>query len=109
MPKLTTKAIESLSTPGRYASGDGLYIEVTGTGSKRWLFRYQFRGKRTQLGLGAFSKSNSLAIARQNVYQLNGLIAKGIDPKDHKDEQAERTKAKEILKKQESTHKHHPF
>ena len=59
MPKLTTKAIESLSTPGRYASGDGLYIEVTDTGSKRWLFRYQFRGKRTQLGLGAFSKSNS--------------------------------------------------
>ena len=109
MPKLTTKAIESLSTPGRYADGDGLYIEVTSTGSKRWLFRYQFRGKRTQLGLGAFSKSNSLAIARQNVYQLNGLIAKGIDPKDHKDEQAEKTKAKELLKKQELNAKQNTF
>ena len=109
MPKLTSKAIESLSTPGRYASGDGLYIEVTDTGSKRWLFRYQFRGKRTQLGLGAFSKSNSLAIARQNVYQLNGLIAKGIDPKNHKDEQAEKTKAKELLKKQESNAKQNTF
>ena len=63
MPKLTSKAIESLSTPGRYAGGDGLYIEVTDTGSKRWLFRYQFRGKRTQLGLGAFSKSNSFQMA----------------------------------------------
>ena len=109
MPKLTTKAIESLSNPGRHADGDGLYIEVTDTGSRRWLFRYQFRGKRTQLGLGAFSKSNSLAIARQNVYQLNGLIAKGIDPKDHKDEQAEKTKAKELLKKQELNAKQNTF
>lgn len=109
MPKLTSRAIDALSSPGRYADGDGLYVEVTKSGTKRWLFRYQLRGKRTQLGLGVFSKSNSLAIARQNVYELNRLIATGIDPREYKEEQKGEAKAKELLKKQRSEAKQSTF
>ena len=87
MPKLTVKKIEAISKPGRYSDGDGLYLNVTNTLSMRWEFRYQFQGKRTWLGLGPYSKSNSLSQARASCLHHRGLIAKGIDPQSNKDEE----------------------
>ena len=49
--RITTKEIDAIRKAGRYAAGDGLYLEVKDNGSKTWLFRYQFMGRRTQLGL----------------------------------------------------------
>ena len=87
MSSLTVKQIEGLKVPKRYADGNGLYLEVKESGSKVWLFRYQFRGRRTQLGLGAYSPSNSLSHARKKCLKLNTLLHQDIDPKLHKDEQ----------------------
>ena len=66
MTKLTALQAESISKPGRYSDGNGLYLEVDKAGNKRWLFRYQFNKKRTHLGLDSYDKkSNSLAQARK--------------------------------------------
>jgi len=66
MSKLTALQVESISKPGRYSDGNGLYLEVDKAGNKRWLFRYQFNKKRTHLGLDSYDKkSNSLAQARK--------------------------------------------
>ncbi len=86
MPRLTAKEVDAIDTAGRYAAGDGLYLDVKPNLSKSWLFRYQFQGKRTQLGLGGLSKANTLAVARVKALEMASLVAKGIDPKKHKEE-----------------------
>jgi integrase len=89
MPKITAKEIEARKEPGRLACGDNLYLEVDARSlEKRWLYRYQFRGKRTSLGLGSYdARTNGLAQARKNALEKNALIANGVDPKAHKDAQ----------------------
>lgn len=97
MSKLTVKLIESISTPQVITDGQGLQLKVqrnkSGELSKRWEFRYSFLGERSLMGLGTYSKSNSLKVARDKALELNGLIAKGIHPKQAKD--AEKNKFKE--------------
>lgn len=44
--------------------GGGLYLRVTPTGAKRWVFRYQAAGRRHDMGLGSYPEI-SLAKARQ--------------------------------------------
>jgi len=81
MTKLTALQAESISKPGRYSDGNGLYLEVDKAGNKRWLFRYQFNKKRTHLGLDSYDKkSNSLAQARKKALECKRLLANGIDP-----------------------------
>lgn len=59
MGLLTVKGIERLrNQPGRYADGDGLYLQIRTPKNASWLFRYEVAdqrpGKRTQrwMGLG---------------------------------------------------------
>ena len=81
MSKLTALQVESLSKPGRYSDGNNLYLEIDKAGNKRWLFRYQFNKKRTNLGLDSYDKkSNSLAQARKKALECNRLLANDIDP-----------------------------
>lgn len=99
MPKLTAKEVDAIDTAGRYAAGDGLYLDVKANLSKSWLFRYQFQGKRTQLGLGGVSKANTLATARVKALEMASLVARGIDPKKHKDESKRQFLAEQDAKK----------
>ena len=99
MPKLTAKEVDAIDVAGRYAAGDGLYLDVKPNLSKSWLFRYQFQGKRTQLGLGGVSKANTLAVARTKALEMASLVAKGIDPKKHKDEGKRQALAEQDAKK----------
>jgi Arm DNA-binding domain len=38
---LTTKQVAKLTEPGRYGDGRGLYLQVTPTGARSWLLRYE--------------------------------------------------------------------
>jgi Arm DNA-binding domain len=38
---------------GMYADGGGLYLQVSNSGSKSWVFRFRFQGRRRDMGLGA--------------------------------------------------------
>jgi integrase len=79
MGKLTALKIKSLSEPGRYSDGDGLFLELNGKGSGRWLLRVQSGGRRRDIGLGSL-KSVSLADARDAAFVTRKKIAQGIDP-----------------------------
>lgn len=79
MGKLTALKIRSLSEPGRYADGDGLFLDVTGKASGRWILRIQSNGRRREIGLGSL-KNVSLADARDAAFVTRKKIAQGIDP-----------------------------
>ena len=100
MTRLTAKEVDAIHVPGRYAVGDDLYLEVKPNLGKSWLYRYQFQGKRTQLGLGGVSKANTLAVARAKALEMASLVAKEIDPKKHKDESKRQAAAELDARKQ---------
>lgn len=79
MGKLTALKIRSLTEPGRYSDGDGLFLEINGKGTASWILRIQTSGKRRDIGLGS-AKSVSLKDARDAAYATRQKIAQGIDP-----------------------------
>ncbi len=61
---LTAVAVGKLKKPGRYAVGDGAYLQIATGGTKSWLFRYKRDGKARHMGLGPYSLL-TLAEARE--------------------------------------------
>jgi hypothetical protein len=43
--KLTALKVSRLNAMGRYADGNGLWLQIGPTGSKSWLFRYMRNGR----------------------------------------------------------------
>jgi len=82
--RLTAVEVRNKREPGRYGDGDGLYLEVLDTGQKRWLLRYQLRGRRRDMVLGAVTDQNGLSAARMAASEARGLLARGIDPIDER-------------------------
>ena len=77
--KLTALAVKNLSKPGYHSDGAGLYLQVSPTGSKSWVFRYSRLGKPHELGLGSLN-AVSLANARIKAEELRLQLATGTDP-----------------------------
>lgn len=69
------------------SDGGGLQLRIKPNGSKLWLFDYHrpYTKKRTSLSFGAYP-ALSLADARNKRDAARELLAKDIDPKDHRDE-----------------------
>ena len=64
----------------QHLDGKGLYLCVSQTGSKSWIFRYSGAGKkRREMGLGSYPAVN-LAEARQKAEEYRKLKAAGKDP-----------------------------
>ena len=84
---LTTVQVRALKVPGRHADGNGLYLVVEPSGSKRWLLRTVVQGRRRDIGLGGATLV-TLAEAREKALALRKLARDGGDPL------AERRKAK---------------
>lgn len=78
--RLTAVEVRNLSKPGRYGDGQGLYLDIAEDGVKRWLLRFQMRGRRRDMGLGAVTPQNGLGQARKAAQAAREQIAKGIDP-----------------------------
>jgi integrase len=79
MGKLTAAKLRSLSEPGRYSDGDGLFLDFRSPGRGSWVLRVQAAGKRQDISLGAL-KNLSLADARQTAFEMRRKLAQGIDP-----------------------------
>jgi integrase len=77
--KLTALKISRTLEPGMYADGAGLYLQVTGSGAKSWIFRYQRDGHERQMGLGSLLVV-SLADARKKAADARAWKAEGLDP-----------------------------
>ena len=87
---LNSARIRSLSKPGRYTDGNGLYLVVDPTGAKRWLLRTMIHGKRRDIGLGGL-RTVSLADARTTAQKMRASARGGGDPL------AERKKALAVM------------
>lgn len=77
--KLTALAVNRASKPGYYSDGAGLYLQVSKTGTKSWIFRYVRAGKERQMGLGALH-TVSLAQARESARGCRSILQAGGDP-----------------------------
>jgi len=68
--------------------GNGLALRVKPNGSKLWIFNYYrpYTKKRTSLSIGTYP-AITLAEARIKRNTANELLAKDIDPKEHRDEE----------------------
>ncbi|WP_426958409.1 tyrosine-type recombinase/integrase [Muricoccus radiodurans] len=94
---MSARAVEALKAPGRYPDGGGLYLQVSPSGTKAWIFRYSMagivtangkRGER-QMGLGAYGERKpgvTLAEARQKAGEAATTLRAGRDPLTDRDE-----------------------
>jgi integrase len=73
------KKLISESGHGSYRVNDGLYIQITKTGTTSWLYRFQLNGRRREMGLGPYPEI-SLAKAREASAVAKGLVAEKKDP-----------------------------
>ncbi|NKJ44828.1 site-specific integrase [Novosphingobium sp. SG720] len=77
--KLSSRRISTLSAPGWYGDGGGLYLRIKTDGSKRWVFTYERNKRRREMGLGAVADV-SLAKAREEAAAARQLLSEGLDP-----------------------------
>jgi integrase len=77
--KLTALDVTRAKGPAVLHDGGGLYLRVSGTGAKSWVFRFQLGGKRRDMGLGPYP-GFSLAEARGRAAQHRKQRHDGIDP-----------------------------
>ena len=77
--KLTALEVARRKKPGRYSDGHGLWLQVSSSGTKAWLFRYMIDGRARHMGLGPLH-TVSLAEARVRARQARQLIIDGKDP-----------------------------
>jgi integrase len=76
---LTARTVESTKRPGLHHDGNGLYLQVSPSGGKTWIYRFQFNGRRRDMGLGP-ARLCTLAEARDKAYQAGRTMRDGKDP-----------------------------
>jgi len=77
--RLTVKGAAALKKHGLYADGGGLYLRVKDSGSRSWVFLFQWRGKLREKGFGP-CQVISLDAARTKRDEARQLLAEGQDP-----------------------------
>lgn len=77
--RLSALRVEKSKAPGYYADGAGLWLQVTQSGAKSWIFRFMLNGRAREMGLGSFN-TFSLAEARAKAADCRKLLHDGIDP-----------------------------
>lgn len=78
--------------PGVHSDGGGLYLRVSKTGARAWVYIYTRRGVRREAGLGS-SPATSLAMARDKARLAREALAAGLDPIAEKKREAPPTLA----------------
>jgi integrase len=77
--KLTALAVTQTKRRGYYGDGGGLFLQVSATGAKSWVFRFKEAGKLREMGLGA-THTIGLAEARERATGCRRLRLDGVDP-----------------------------
>jgi integrase len=98
MGKLSAKKVESLKKIGYHADGNNLYLQVTSSNGKSWIFRYSFDGKRREMGIGSYPEI-SLEKAREAAIELRRLVKSSIDPIEQRkiDQAAKRAERNNVV------------
>jgi len=79
--RLSALAVSRLKEPGMYADGGGLYLQISRSLTKSWIFRFSLNGRAREMGLGPLH-TVSLLEARELALQARKLKHRGVDPID---------------------------
>jgi integrase len=77
--RLNARTVVTVTKPGRHADGGNLYLSVSKTGAKSWVFMFKWHGKQTELGFGS-TRDVTLARARELAAVARAKLADGIMP-----------------------------
>ena len=79
--ELTDMAVRNIKRRGiNFVAGvTGLGLNVSETGGRSWVLRYQVSGKRCDMGLGGYPDI-TLALARESARAARAKLVQGIDP-----------------------------
>lgn len=77
--RLSARAVATAVKPGYYADGGGLYLQVSATCTRSWIFRYARNKKTRDMGLGPASII-TLQEARHAAIEQRRVLASGKDP-----------------------------
>ena len=77
--RLTAVGIKNLKEKGLYADGGGLYLRITESGTKGWIFRFARDSRTRDMGLGTCADI-SLASAREIAEECRKRLKRGLDP-----------------------------
>lgn len=75
--KLSARRVAT-AKPGRHSDGAGLYLIVSLTGTKKWVFRFTFSGRVNETGAGGGNVT--LAEAREKAAELRKQVRDGFNP-----------------------------
>jgi Arm DNA-binding domain len=81
MRPMTVKEVAAITRPGIWWVSRNLYVQVTASGTKSWLFRYMRDGTAHGMGLGSLDLV-TLAEARNKALVCRKMLLDGIDPLD---------------------------
>src|SRR2546430_8003704 len=76
--RIPHKRSVATARPGRHCDGRGLYLAVSDSGAKKWILRFTFNRRVTEMGLG--NADVPLAQARDKAAEARKLIAAGTNP-----------------------------
>jgi integrase len=89
--RLTALKVDRAKRPGMYADGGGLYLRVTHSGTKNWVFRFMLNGRPRWMGVGPLH-TIGLAEARNRASGFRLQRHDGVDPVESR--RAERLEAR---------------
>jgi integrase len=90
--RLTALTVSRLKERGMYPDGGGLYLQISKTGARSWVFRFKQDGRERYMGLGPFN-AVSLAEARQKANDARSQRVNGVDPIQARSATRQATKA----------------
>ncbi len=89
--RLNAKEVSDKKTKGRFSDGGGLYLRVSPTLSKSWVFRWVRGGIENEIGLGAYPDV-SLADARKAASSYREHLAQGKNPRSEREKEKQHAK-----------------
>jgi integrase len=79
--RLSARTVATISKPGLFADGGGLYLHVSASGAKSWIFRWARDRKSHDMGLGTAGDDDvTLAEARDLAADARRKVRAGDDP-----------------------------
>ena len=77
--QLSARGVATITQPGKYIDGHGLFLRITETGAKQWVQRVTIQGRRRDIGHGPYPLV-SLAEAREKAFSFRKAAREGRDP-----------------------------
>ena len=82
---LNAKKIEAHLEKGKYADGNGLYLNVTANGAKSWIYRYTLNKRTREMGLGPLDHVKLSEAREMHRDLMHKVKVQKIDPIDERD------------------------